>query len=446
MADINVTGTPFYLGDEGTATAFRAAVQQLSERVELLRGAGKLREDTILEYYGQKRFEQIAESNAIEGSTLSVGETELAVLKGVTITGHDPAYSRDARALAAALERLIELAKVKRPIGFEDLKRLHELILGERPGAGSFRAEPVRISGSDHRPPATYREVLDQMEQWEAWSLKHLTTPALLRASVLHAWLVHIHPFIDGNGRTARAITNLELIRAGYPPIILRKKDKAQYLDALAKADQGQLGAFFELVAGRTEDALRDLEHAATTKQGYDQFREKQIKNQTDRLAVWNAGVNLLLQKVTSALREILDGMGGDLRVRQYDSLAVEGFMDLCAGKPVRNSWAFEIRCRLAGMPDATFLAWSGVPGYELVAHLKGKPGRPALLWSTPNPGGYPAWQRVDARAPGGAQITWHGDACLVVRDHVVAERSVSDLADQIARDIANCMIPGPTL
>ena len=66
----------------------------LQARAELLREQGRLTEETLRAYYGDKRFEQIAESNAIEGSTLSVGETELAVDKGITITGHDPAFSK----------------------------------------------------------------------------------------------------------------------------------------------------------------------------------------------------------------------------------------------------------------------------------------------------------------------------------------------------------------
>jgi hypothetical protein len=90
----------------------------------MLRQTGELTEQTLRNYYGEKRFEQVAESNAIEGSTLSVGETELAVLKGVTITGHDPAYARDAIALDKALNRIAELARqAEPPIGIEQVGR-----------------------------------------------------------------------------------------------------------------------------------------------------------------------------------------------------------------------------------------------------------------------------------------------------------------------------------
>src|SRR5215831_15004658 len=107
----SIDGTPYYLGTEAGVAAIDQAIGDLAERVELLRRQGKLSEATLLEYYGEKRFEQIAESNALEGSTLSVGETELAVLKGITIAGHDPAYTRDAQTLAAALDELTTMAK-----------------------------------------------------------------------------------------------------------------------------------------------------------------------------------------------------------------------------------------------------------------------------------------------------------------------------------------------
>src|SRR5256885_4303 len=105
-----LSDTPY--GIEGPAERNLAkTLTGLDERVALLRGTGKLTDETLKQYYGGKRFEQVAESNALEGSTLSVGETELAVLKGVTLLGHDPGYVRDAQALHRALLRLEEMAR-----------------------------------------------------------------------------------------------------------------------------------------------------------------------------------------------------------------------------------------------------------------------------------------------------------------------------------------------
>lgn len=447
MDELDVRGTPYFLsGGSGGAAAMRQALEEIAARVSLLRTQGTLTADTLHDYYGEKRFEQIAESNAIEGSTLSAGETELAVVKGITISGHDPAFSRDARSLARALEELVALARQPAPTDLTQLKRLHELILGDRPGAGTFRTQEVRISGSAHVPPRTWQDVMAQMEQWEQWSVRNPNTAPALRAVVLHAWLAHIHPFIDGNGRVARAITNLELIRAGYPPIIVRKKDRDQYIDALAESDQGLLGPLLELIAGRIEDALRDLERAAARRQGYDAQREQVRRAQAQRLALWNAGVHLLFEQVRSTLGQRFDGSAVRIDMREHDQLGVDDFIDLCEGHPVRNSWAFRIRCQAPGMPELNLLAWAGTPGPLLNERLAAEPGRPALMWSLPNPNGYPPWVRTIADAPGGDQLTILGDRWLVSRAGQLHELAPSELAARIADDIAAKLVPAPTL
>jgi Fic family protein len=205
---VELNGSPYSLSDNVTEKLLEE-IHQLEKRVDLFRHQEILTAKTLKRFYGEKRFEQVAESNAIEGSTLSVGETELAVLKGVTITGHDPGYTRDAISLDKALQRLVELAQKPTLTNIEQLKEIHELILGDRKGSGLFRNKPVLIRGSHHLPPETWQEVMDQIEDWEKWSLDNTNTSAIIRTVVLHAWLAHIHPFIDGNGRCARQLAIL---------------------------------------------------------------------------------------------------------------------------------------------------------------------------------------------------------------------------------------------
>ena len=127
----NLEGTP-YLLDSISMEQVRKRLGAIEERVSLLRQKGTLTEQTVRDYYGEKRFEQVAESNALEGSTLSVGETELAVLKGVTITGHDPAFQRDAIALDHALARITELSRNRdNPTNIQQLHEVHSLLLGD---------------------------------------------------------------------------------------------------------------------------------------------------------------------------------------------------------------------------------------------------------------------------------------------------------------------------
>lgn len=438
---LNVDGTPYYLAARGAwVQAIEVTVRALGVRVEMLRSQGKLTEATLQDYYGEKRFEQIAESNALEGSTLTVGETELAVMKGITITGHDPGFSRDAQALARAVDELVKMARDSTPTDIEQVKHIHELILGDRAYAGDFRRDPVIIRGSQHKPPQTWDDVMKQMEHWEEWSQHNPGAPVLLRASVLHAWLAHIHPFRDGNGRTARAITNLELVRAGYPPIIIRRKDRDRYLDALGRADEGDLGAFIDLIAGRMEDSLRDLERAAQRRQGYDVLKQKARIAQNNRLALWNAGVHLLFESIKSRLVENL--YDAEISMREYDELVIDDFIELCEGHTVSRSWAFAIRCRLPGMPDVEFLAWAGVMAHPLQAKLAQEPGRPALLWSIPNPDKFPPWMPASSASPGGQQMTIFKDRWLVARDGQILDLAPGELAVLIVDDILARTIP----
>lgn len=272
MTAISLDGSPYSLEETGGRVWQKAA--ELQERVDMLREQGRLSERTLRAYFGDTRFRQIAESNAIEGSTLSVEETETAVLKGTAITGHDPAYAKDAVNLSQALDRMVELAGDGSPTTPDQVKELHALILGGGPGAGLFRSQPVRIAGSAHRPPVSWKGVMTAMEDWESWSVSNKNSRALPRAAVLHTWLTRIHPFTDGNGRTARAVMNLELVRAGLPSIIIRRQDRLRYYEALAESDLGGgLGPIFELILARTEDALRDLERRATEFEGWDPAR-----------------------------------------------------------------------------------------------------------------------------------------------------------------------------
>jgi Fic family protein len=445
---IDVTGTPYYLAVEASAAAGQR-LSALADRIDLLRRNGTLSDETLRGYYGEKRFEQIAESNALEGSTLSARETELAVLRGITVTGHDPAFSRDAQALAQALDRLTDLARCKEPTTLADLKELHELIAGSLPGAGVFRSAEVRIRGSKHTPPKTWRDVMDGMEQWEGWSKANGVAPPMLRAAVLHAWLTYIHPFVDGNGRTARAISNLELIRAGYPPVIIRRKDRDRYLDSLGDADQGQLGPLLELLSQRADDALRDLERAATKSQGYDPLEERRRRRFESRLPVWNAGIHLLVELLRARLQERLDPVQGSVEVKEFDELTVDDFIELSEGSAVGHSWAFRLTCAIPSGRKVTWLCWAGFLNYGLKGALD-RTGvdteRPALMWSVPT-GSYPPWRHATPEeAPGGEQMTIVRDKWVLWLGDQTTEMTVSDLADRLADRAVQGLVPSSQL
>lgn len=401
-------GKTLYILDTKSEEGILKQIKALENRIDLLRSGGVLTEDTLRHYYGEKRFEQVAESNALEGSTLSVGETELAVLKGITITGHDLGFIRDARALDAALQRLRDMAReVNSPTDIKQLHELHGLILGDRPGGRMFRREPVRIKGSSHVPPKSWEEIMRQMEDWEQWSKANQSLPAPIRAIVLHAWLVHIHPFVDGNGRTARAITNLELVRAGYPPIILRKKERERYIESLSESDiAGDLRSFYELIIDRIEGALTGLEISAKAKQGYSPFQAQIRKKQEQHLHIWDTSVQLLISTLDHFVHEAVDPVGGDVFIKAFDSpLDLEDYISLCERKTTARSWVFITNLAIAGFSKQVRLAYLGYRSPPIF-HRLGDEGGPSIFWSKPNPSGYPKWIPVEEDAPFGVELT----------------------------------------
>ena len=116
-----------------------------------------------------------------------------------------------------------------------NIKNIHALILKEinNTSAGKYRRENVVISGAEHIPPKHY-EVGDLMqklmvEYQNEWKGFH----PVVRATLIHGEFVKIHPFIDGNGRTSRLLLNFELMKNGYPPIIIKNEERAKYYDVL---------------------------------------------------------------------------------------------------------------------------------------------------------------------------------------------------------------------
>ncbi len=396
-------GTPY--SDPGDAFRFPERAGRLDRRMELLRSEGTLTEQTLRAYFTDKRFEQIAESNAIEGSPLSVGETELAIMKGVTISGHDPAWSQDAVRLAGALDFMADLARQREPatLTLQNLREIHALVLGDHPQAGKFRTQEVRISGADHQPPAS-PDVPAHMRAWSDWSAANSDLSGLLRAIVLSTWLTHVHPFLDGNGRTSRAILNLELIRAGYPSIIIRRKDRGRYLEALARSDEaGDLRSISDLILMRAGHALGELERTASREPGFDQAKAQLQQAYRRQAAIWNDATKLLFSLLEDRLQEEFPEQA---QTRWYSGeLSVSDYIALSRRDASGNSWLFQLELAPPGLPGTRLLAWTRYRSHPM-RDWNGLGEGPAICWSGPDTTGREQWSLLEGEAPGPAELT----------------------------------------
>jgi len=197
-------------------------------------------------------------SNAIEGNTLTLKETKV-VLEGITVGGRSLREHLEAVNHASAIAFLEEIVSRGEPLTTRLIREIHGLILRgvDDRNAGVWRRENVVISGAIHRPPE-FLHVADLMEQLveEFHRLKDSLGDVELSAW-LHSHLARIHPFVDGNGRTARLLMNLFLLQRGWPPVIIRQQDRLRYYEALDRHHTtGQMDDFLDLVEERMEESL----------------------------------------------------------------------------------------------------------------------------------------------------------------------------------------------
>jgi Fic family protein len=185
----------------------------------------------------------VYESNSIEGNSLTLRETELILSKGVTVSGKPLKDHLEVVNLALAWDRVKALARPGSSLTERDLLDLHQIILTRiQDGTnGSYRTYAVRVGGSNHVPPNAVK-VPDLMTELLT-SLSTITDP-VERAARLHHGIASIHPFADGNGRTARLAMNFTLLAAGYPPVSIPTDLRHSYYNALEAADSGDFLAW----------------------------------------------------------------------------------------------------------------------------------------------------------------------------------------------------------
>lgn len=209
----------------------------LKSRLDALRPLGP---DRIALLWPQWKAEDalfVYATNAVEGSTLSLGETVAVLEHGITIGGKPLSDHLDAVNGQKAYTMMLDLAQKRASITVDTVLDLHRALVGDVTYAGQLRDGPVYIRGSLHVPPnhvKVSRLVDEMLARYDAGILagEH---PVRV-ASTLHFDLLTIHPFKDGNGRTARLLENLHLIREGFAPILIGPDEKPRYFGVLERS------------------------------------------------------------------------------------------------------------------------------------------------------------------------------------------------------------------
>lgn len=208
----------------------------------------------------QFSIEMTYNSNAIEGNSLTLKETAWVIQDGLTIKGKSLKDHLEAKDHYDALEFLYETVQhnSQQTISEMFIRTLHQLVVREteREDAGKYRSVNVMITGSDHIPPDV-SEISSNMHDFIQWiknNQKKLHPIEL--AALIHHKLVYIHPFVDGNGRTARLAMNLALMHEGYPLVVILKNDRRKYYQALSQADKANYEPLVRFIAQAIERSL----------------------------------------------------------------------------------------------------------------------------------------------------------------------------------------------
>jgi hypothetical protein len=221
-------------------------------------------------------LEEAHHSTAIEGNTLVLKQVQQLLNEGRAVGDKELREYMEVQGYGNAADWVYGHGldpgawSTAMPLTVTDLRHVHKLALDlvwdvaphpqatERERPGSFREHDIEPFPEGMRPPP-FPEVPQLVTTWieEVNRLRH-ADPLLFSEELarVHARFEQIHPFLDGNGRAGRLVLNLILVRLGYPPAIVYKRARAQYLQALRRADRGDYGSLGELLARAVLDNL----------------------------------------------------------------------------------------------------------------------------------------------------------------------------------------------
>ena len=208
-------------------------------------------------------------SNAIEGNTLTQSETQLVLERGITVGGKTLREHLEVVGHRDAIDYVESLAQKDIRIGEWEIRQIHSLLFSviDRAEAGRYRQLDVKAAGTEYAYPPHYLlpELMVGFVEWLNSDTAQQLHP-IDYAAEAHCRFVGIHPFRDGNGRTGRLLMNLLLLRLGYPVVVIRNEQRADYIESLVQAQQqDNLVAFQGLMLEAVQESLVEVLRVVVT-------------------------------------------------------------------------------------------------------------------------------------------------------------------------------------
>lgn len=231
-------------------------IDKLQEQINKYRPLNSHAVKQLREYY---RIGLTYSSNALEGNSLTEIETKVILEDGITIGGKSVREHQEVIGHGEAYDLLYKLSKTRK-ITEKDIKELHRVYYYriDELNAGTYRKEAVFISGTTFIPPKP-SEVPGQMKILESnlSEIREKKHPVEY-AALLHGDFVTVHPFVDGNGRTARLLMNLSLIQDGYVITVIPPVLRGEYISALREYNKGKKKGFLNLVSSMVYESQKE--------------------------------------------------------------------------------------------------------------------------------------------------------------------------------------------
>jgi Fic family protein len=248
---------------------------ELKNQLDALRPIDKEKEARIMQKF---RLDWNYHSNHLEGNSLTYGETKALILFGVTAQGKPLQDHFEITGHNEAINWVIDVVKGDYPLNENFIRELHTLLLKapyeveaitpdgqptkKRINVGSYKTSPNHVQTKTGEifyfatPEETPSKMTDLINWYREKSEQKEVNPIFIAAE-FHYKFIRIHPFDDGNGRTARILMNFILMKFNFPPVIIKTEDKANYFAALQLADAGNIEAFIDYIS---QNLVRSLE------------------------------------------------------------------------------------------------------------------------------------------------------------------------------------------
>jgi len=371
---VEVEGSPFVYD-----SSLEGPIADLVARVREMRRVGQLSPDVLRHIRRHFRIKTIYHSNAIEGNLLDIGETRLVVEAGLTIAGKPLKDQAEAKNLGQALDFLEELAKSSSgPLSSHDIRQIHQLILQgiDTSNAGAYRTVDVAISGSAYKPPEPHEIApkIDELTNWLGSEDTENQDNVLQIAAACHAWFAQVHPFVDGNGRTARILMNLLLMRAGFPIAVITREDRVRYIDALEQSQISDLTPFITLLLESIEETLEEYELAAREQveqtewasELASRFSEPARVHASNEYELWRSSMDLLLGHYRRVVEDVNAASPlGKWYLKDLGMLPFDKYLALRERQSAKRTWFFRVDFT-RGDRAVRYLHWFGFASYAM--------------------------------------------------------------------------------